>query len=370
MPATCTTAGKTEGSHCSVCNAVIVAQTTVTALGHNWSTDPYKCSRCPEEAEKITVYFQNNWLWSDVTVYYWYDATLNNAKFPGKGLDAFDNDGTYDYYKIEIPDYVIGFVITGKNHDETNRREQTTDILLENITDGHMYKLGGYANGCDKLDPSNGEFKKYVTTSSQDFNTYKSGFTVIKFKPNSYWKTSGRYAAYIWKSSNKNDNKWLNMSDFDKDGYYSCWVPNGYDSILFARMNANTIDNNFNSGTRLNQTKDLKIANFSDKTYTLPEMVYLDASYWDLNSARFAAYFFGNGEKWVDMTDIEGDGILECEIPSGFTKVIFCRMNKDASANNWNNKWNQTGDLTIQTNGNMLFTITQWDGQTTGWSKK
>lgn len=40
--ATCTTAGKTDGSHCSVCGAVIKAQTTITATGHKssgWITD-------------------------------------------------------------------------------------------------------------------------------------------------------------------------------------------------------------------------------------------------------------------------------------------------------------------------------------------
>ena len=36
-PATCTTAGKTDGSHCSVCNTVIKAQTTMTATGHKSS---------------------------------------------------------------------------------------------------------------------------------------------------------------------------------------------------------------------------------------------------------------------------------------------------------------------------------------------
>ena len=42
IAATCTTDGKTEGSHCSVCGAVIKAQTTITATGHKssaWITD-------------------------------------------------------------------------------------------------------------------------------------------------------------------------------------------------------------------------------------------------------------------------------------------------------------------------------------------
>ena len=60
VAATCETAGKTEGSHCSVCNAVIKAQTTVAALGHSWDggkvtkaatcttagTKTYTCTRC------------------------------------------------------------------------------------------------------------------------------------------------------------------------------------------------------------------------------------------------------------------------------------------------------------------------------------
>ena len=60
VAATCETAGKTEGSHCSVCNAVLKAQTTVAALGHSWDggkvtkaatcttagTKTYTCTRC------------------------------------------------------------------------------------------------------------------------------------------------------------------------------------------------------------------------------------------------------------------------------------------------------------------------------------
>ena len=101
-----------------------------------------------------------------------------------------------------------------------------------------------------------------------------------------------------------------------------------------------------------------------------PEILYLTPnSNWKADNARFAAYFFGNGEKWVDMTDGDGDGKYEVEVPSGYSKVIFCRMNPSASANNWNNKWNQTGDLTIPTDGKNLFTIPSgsWDGATTTW---
>ena len=58
MPATCTTAGKTAGSHCSVCNTVLKAQEATPALKHNYQVTLkkpsftengytlHKCSRC------------------------------------------------------------------------------------------------------------------------------------------------------------------------------------------------------------------------------------------------------------------------------------------------------------------------------------
>ena len=105
-----------------------------------------------------------------------------------------------------------------------------------------------------------------------------------------------------------------------------------------------------------------------------PEYLYLKPnSNWTQSNARFAAYFFGNGETWVSMTDHDGNGIYEVKVPEDkvYPSVIFCRMNSSASANNWDNKWNQTGDLTVPTNGNNCFTVPDgaWDGSTSTWSK-
>ena len=38
-------------------------------------------------------------------------------------------------------------------------------------------------------------------------------------------------------------------------------------------------------------------------------------SNWNEANARFAAYFFGNGDTWADCTDADGDGIYEVEVP-------------------------------------------------------
>ena len=66
VAATCTTAGKTEGLHCSVCNTVITAQKTVPATGHSFEElelEPptattkgiktYLCSKCDEIKTEI-----------------------------------------------------------------------------------------------------------------------------------------------------------------------------------------------------------------------------------------------------------------------------------------------------------------------------
>ena len=69
---------------------------------------------------------------------------------------------------------------------------------------------------------------------------------------------------------------------------------------------------------------------------------------WKKDNARFAIYVFGGGDAWVNMTKVVGEtDLYEVTVPNGnWTNVIFCRMNPSTTANNWDNKWNQTADLT------------------------
>lgn len=71
VPATCTTAGKTAGSHCSRCSKTFTPQQTVPALGHTWAsatcTTPKTCSVCGT-TEGVSLGHQ----WSAAT-YSWSD---------------------------------------------------------------------------------------------------------------------------------------------------------------------------------------------------------------------------------------------------------------------------------------------------------
>ena len=75
------------------------------------------------------------------------------------------------------------------------------------------------------------------------------------------------------------------------------------------------------------------------------------------SSARFAIYLFKKvndvtvAETWVDMVADEKTGIYKYTSYNSvdYPSFIFCRMNNNEghSANNWDNKWNQSRDLHI-----------------------
>ena len=94
--------------------------------------------------------------------------------------------------------------------------------------------------------------------------------------------------------------------------------------------------------------------------------LYLEptTTHWNKEGARFAAYFYGGGpaETWVDMESSTCNGLFKVAVPnSAYTNVIFVRMNGATSENNWNNKWNQTNDLSLN-HSNNLYTITNIGG--------
>lgn len=141
-----------------------------------------------------------------------------------------------------------------------------------------------------------------------------------------------------------------------------------------------TVNVVFNDGTG-SQTKDLAgvvegnlfFDNYVEPVAPSDVVLYLQPNdNWNVDGARFAAYFFeGNTTTWVDMTLVEGEtNIYAVTVPAGFENIIFCRMNPGAAANNWDNKWNQTADLTVPTDGTNLYTVTEgtWDKGGGVWS--
>lgn len=116
---------------------------------------------------------------------------------------------------------------------------------------------------------------------------------------------------------------------------------------------------------------DIYLEASTNYTLTVKRTLYLKPnSNWSEANARFAAYFFGNGDKWVDMTKSDTEGIYEVDLPSGgYTTVIFCRMNPATTDNKWENKWNQTCNMIIGENSYCIIPDGCWGGNFAVWSQ-
>ena len=91
------------------------------------------------EVATITIYFENNWAWPEVSIYYWGGADGENATWPGEIMTEIvgkNNDGVYDIYKMEIPSDVAGVIFSGEG---AYGRDQSTDVT--EITDGTVYYM-------------------------------------------------------------------------------------------------------------------------------------------------------------------------------------------------------------------------------------
>ena len=160
----------------------------------------------------------------------------------------------------------------------------------------------------------------------------------VYFRPKSEWKTNNPVVIC--------DGNSTAVTSYDCSGdYYTAQVPATTEDLKFGGNSEETL-------TLTVPTDDKVLYDMTSKTIT---KLYLKAnSNWKADGARFAAYFFGNGEKWVSMTAVAGQtDLYEVAIPTdkSYPSVIFCRMNGGNQTNGWSNKWNQTADLTIPTDG-------------------
>ena len=210
---------------------------------------------------------------------------------------------------------------------------------------------------------------------------------------NDNWKANEAYfAAYYWTATG---DAWVVLTATEDAYIYEGEVAADATGMIFCRMNPayTTPGWNVSEGEVVveehvwTQTDDLVVPTDANNYYyvtgwtsgewheagyefpevTLPATLYLQPNEnWKQANARFAAYFFNNGETWVDMTDADADGIYEVVVPTeaAYPNVIFCRMNPGTTENTWANKWNQTGDLTMPTDANVLYIVPAdaWDG--------
>ena len=106
-------------------------------------------------------------------------------------------------------------------------------------------------------------------------------------------------------------------------------------------------------------------------------VIFFKVEAWGSDSPLFWAHVWNGAgvNMQFELKDTNNDGIFEAELEDkNWSGILFVRAPKATGAvGNWNEKWNQTQDLTIPTDGKNMVVFNQWDvdGKSTcTWSTK
>lgn len=124
-------------------------------------------------------------------------------------------------------------------------------------------------------------------------------------------------------------------------------------------------------GSGLREDTTVNTTRFSDTTITAEfekapnKTLYLKlgCNEWKAGNQRFVAVLKEPGEEPLVMTKVSDD-LYQVVVPSdkNYANVIFCKMSNNNETFNWNDKDYQTDNLTIPTDGKMMYIVTQQVG--------
>lgn len=141
---TCIKDGVSDGEQCTICGKYKVAPTVVKAEGHKFGEDGI-CTVC--QTGTMNIFFQNNWVWQDIKLYYWYDG-VESIQWPGIPMEYFgktpdDYGHEYDYYKLTVPADVSALIINGydPNPEKEVHDQQTPDITADQLYNGVCFYM-------------------------------------------------------------------------------------------------------------------------------------------------------------------------------------------------------------------------------------
>ena len=115
---------------------ILVSLATVTAFAEETAQ--------PEDDGTTTIYFENNWLWTDVRCYFWGDG-VTCSEFPGEEMTNVGTLNAHELYSYDLPAGVTGFIFSGIKDDGSGNRDQSPDVV-ENIVDNAGFRMA-WADG-------------------------------------------------------------------------------------------------------------------------------------------------------------------------------------------------------------------------------
>ena len=154
-----------------------------------------------------------------------------------------------------------------------------SDVSFSSESNGLYEDAGGndhniriISDGVYDIYYNNSEVKIHISkTSGDDDDDDDTGdCKTLYLEPTGNWNHSGaRFAAYFYGGGL--GEQWVDMVSSSCNGLWKVAVPNpSYTNVIFVRMNGATSENNWNDGTKWNQTGDLSISG-SNNQYTISD---------------------------------------------------------------------------------------------------
>ena len=237
--------------------------------------------------------------------------------------------------------YVIG-TATGKFIATTsygNNRKITDGTITENVVEGTddmmVFTLGGEADAWT-------------------------------FATDNYLGTAG----YLNATSSTGSNYLKVVADLDDYAYFTIDIADGVTTVTcngkasrnILYLNGTTCFACYNSQTQAQYIKPNLYKEVSDAPATGKTFYLALSADWAGWPAKYSMYYFksendANGFS-AFMTEVpDTTNIYTGTIPDGYDKMIFVRHDGEASEPTWENKWSQTVNLDVPTNGDNLFTV-------------
>ena len=88
--------------------------------------------------EALTIYFRNDWLWTNVSCHYWGGE---ESAWPGAAMSLVGSSEGYEVYSITLPAGTTGFLFTGIKNDGSGATDQSPDISTDGVVSGQGYKM-------------------------------------------------------------------------------------------------------------------------------------------------------------------------------------------------------------------------------------
>lgn len=294
-------------------------------------------------------------------------------------------EGTYEYSKYTKYADASGeslylLSVTGADEDRLLTLEKNPENVGEYMSLGVVLEDGDLVSVMDSYGKEYNTFKGslgydstegYVAPRSGSYDFYfKSSEFVTENERNQTWVTE---ADPVYTYSIDENESILYEGEVELELTVGQVIRLYKDSVL-----SETITVEKDSKYALTVSNDKLSLIDLDELSEVSRLYLIPNSNWLADNARFALYYFDDvglqgwtnltkdplehNRYYVDISEING-GDLE-----GLS-IIFCRMNPSTTENNWDNKWNQTDNLTIPS-GQNCYQVKEdtWDKGGGEWS--